>query len=158
MFTLSKMTSETNRIVTVRRKSFQEHISLNTGRKPADTYCLRSNLTLKKDSIFAVFMKQSENWLPSQWSNKRMKLFSFSQVCCRKLKKKIQNSAWIPLVRLQDFGLWCCQCKCAVSSWQKSERLGNLLWHMRFSSDGLKQQSLWMDELSNVSSNASKDT
>lgn len=47
--------------------------------------------------------------------------------------QNIQNSARKPLVWLQDFGLWCCQCKCMVLARQKSEhssmKASNLLWH-----------------------------
>lgn len=159
-FTNSKMISKTNRIVTVHRKSFQEHIFLwymimnnNTGRKPADTYCQKSNLALKKFHICCIHEVVCKLIAISL-----IKQAHFSGVCSRKPTKRITNSARIPLKRLQDFGLWCYQCKCVVSSWQKSDRLSNLLWHMRFSSDGPMQQSLWMEELSNVSSNASKDT
>lgn len=150
---------KTNRIVTVHRK----HISLwymimsnNIGRKPTDTYCQRSNLVLKRFHICCIHEVVCKLIAISVVKQKNEALFS--EVCSRKPKKKIQNSARIPLERLQDFGLWWCRCKCVVSSWQKRERLSNLLWHMWFSSDGPMQQSLWVEELSNVSSNASKYT
>lgn len=125
------------------------------------TLSCASNLPLKWFHIFCireVFRKLITILLFKQ-DNEAL----FSEVSNTK-PQKIQNSARIPLVWLQNFGLWCCQCKCMVFAWQKSEhssmKASNLLCDtiMRFSSDGPLQQSLWMGELSNVSSIASKYT
>lgn len=150
----SKIISEINRMVTEHWKSFQEDIFL--------LYIIMcKQFASEKIAHFPVFVKYSANWLLSHWSNKIMKLFSVKFPIQNPQRYKVQQGY---LVWFQDFGLWRCQCKCMVLAWQKSERspmkASNLLCDtiMQFSSDGPLQQSLWIGELSNVSSIASKYT